>query len=153
MDRLVGGRACPGSTLGRVVKVRLRGGLVTPLTDPQNEAGYSHGSARNSERPGWFYVTYARDTPGRRFNGEIVAVKLDGSGTVQRFGAYHGRAGSYRAQAHAAPSRDGRRVLFASDWTEGCDAGCGRPGAIGGFVIDARDSVAPPAAGGVRRRR
>ena len=151
----LGGRACPGSTLGHVVKVRLEDGLVTPLTDPTNEAGYSHGSARATDRPGWFYVTYARDTPGKRFNGEIVAVKLDGSGAVQRFGQYHGRAGSYRAQAHAVPSPDGRRVLFASDWTEGCDSGCGGPGVIGAFVIDGRDSVpAPPAAAGrVQRRR
>ena len=154
-DVLIGGRACPGSTLGHVVKVRLRDGLVTPLTDPTNEAGYSHGSARATGRPGWFYVTYARDAPGKRFNGEIVAVKLDGSGAVQRFGQVHGRAGSYRAQAHAVPSPDGRRVLFASDWTEGCDSGCGGPGVIGAFVIDARDSAfAPPAAAdGVHRQR
>ena len=153
-DVLIGGRACPGSTLGRVVKVRLRDGLVTPLTDPANEAGYSHGSARAVERPGWFYVTYARGNPRARFNGEIVAVKLDGSGAVERMGQYHSSAGTYRAQGHAVPSPDGRRVLFASDWAEGCDGGCGGPGIVGAFVIDARDSLdAGPSAGGRGARR
>ena len=30
-----------------MVKVRLRDGFVTPLTNPLNEGSYSHGSARN----------------------------------------------------------------------------------------------------------
>jgi len=149
-DVLLGGRACPGSTLGRVVKVRLRDGKVTELTDGVNEAGYSHGSARNTLRPGWFYVTYARASsyPGRRFAGEVVAVKMDGSGSVQRFGHYHSTAGQYRAQAHAVPSPDGRRILFASDWAEGCATGCGSTSEFSGFVIDARGSLdqVPPAA-------
>ncbi len=147
-DVLIGGRACPGSTIGRVVKVRLRDGLVTALTDPANEAGYSHGSARNTSRPGWFYVTYGRDPAyaGRRFHGEIVAVKLDGSKSVQRFGHYHSTASTYRAQAQAVPSPDGRRILFASDWAETSGTGGGSRSTIGGFVLDARasrDSIPP----------
>lgn len=139
-DVLIGGRACPGSTLGRVVKVRLRDGKVTALTDPHNEAGYSHGSARATGRPGWFYVTYSRDPvyAGRRFWGEIVAVKLDGSGSVQRFGHYHSSAAGYRGQAHAVPSPDGRRVLFASDWADFTAGARTTPGGIAEFVIDAR---------------
>jgi hypothetical protein len=147
-DVLIGGRACPGSTLGRVVKVRLRDGKVTELTKPENEAGYSHGSARATQRPGWFYVTYTRASSaiGRRFGGEIVAVKMDGSGTVQRFGHYHSTAGTYRSQAHGVPSPDGRRILFASDWAEGCGSGCGSTSVFSGYVIDARgggDTTAP----------
>ena len=154
-DVLIGGRACPGSTLGRVVKVRLRDGLVTALTDPANEAGYSHGSARNTARPGWFYVTYGRDPAfvGRRFYSEIVAVKLDGSKSVQRFGHYHSTASAYRAQAHAVPSPDGRRILFASDWAEACGTGCGSTSVYGGFVFDARasrDSIPPAGVKGTR---
>src|SRR5436190_4507387 len=119
-DVLIGGRACPGSTLGHVVKVRLRDGRVTSLTDPHNEPAYAHGSARNINRGGWFYVTYSRDPiyEGYRFFGEVVAVRIDGSGTVQRFGHYHSTAGTYEAEAHAVPSPDGRRVLFASDWAD-----------------------------------
>src|SRR5262249_30711646 len=46
-DVLMGGRACPGSRIGHVVKVRLRDGMVTALTDPTNEASFMHGSTRN----------------------------------------------------------------------------------------------------------
>ena len=154
-DVLIGGRACPGSKIGHVVKVRLRDGLVTALTRPENEAGLGHVSARATGRPGWVYVTYARGAPWKRFNGEIVAVKMDGSGEVQRFGQYHGTSGFYRAEAHGVPSPDGRRVLFASDWLEDCDGGCGSPGLIGAYVIDARDGVqtAPPAGTKARPRR
>ena len=142
-DVLVGGRACPGSTLGRVVKVRLRDGHVTELTDGRNEASFSHASARNTSRPGWVYVTYATGLPqfGRRFAGEIVAVKLDGSGEVERFGHYHSTGKPYRAEAHAVPSPDGRRVLFASDWADACRDDCGEAGVFGCYVLDARDSV------------
>ncbi len=155
-DVLVGGRACPGSTLGRVVKVRLRDGQVTELTDGVNEAGYSHGSARNTARPGWFYVTYATGPAqrGRRFAGEIVAVKLDGSGAVERLGHYHSSVGNYRAQAHAVPSPDGRRILFASDWADACGDSCGSPREFGSYVLEPRDSVgtARKGSGDPRRR-
>jgi len=156
-DVLVGGRACPGSSLGRVVKVRLRDGQVTELTDPSNEASYSHGSARNTQRPGWFYVTYAKasGSTGRRFAGEIVAVKLDGSRTVQRFGHYRSTASTYRAQAHAVPSPDGRRILFASDWAEGCGSDCGNTGVFSGYVLDARtgrDTIPPDTVQDLRKK-
>jgi hypothetical protein len=154
-DVLVGGRACPGSRLGRVVKVRLRDGHVTELTDPDNEASFSHASARNTLRPGWVYVTYGRGAAnrGRRFAGEIVAVKLDGSGTVQRFGHTHSSGKPYRAEAHGVPSPDGRRILFASDWTDDCSPGCGSPGVFGGYVIDARDAPDSTSRAEAARRR
>jgi hypothetical protein len=140
-DVLIGGRACPGSRLGRVVKVRLRDGQVTELTDGANEAGFSHASARNTARPGWVYVTYATGAAqaGRRFAGEIVAVKMDGSGEVERFGHYHSTQKPYRAEAHGVPSPDGKRVMFASDWLDACGPACGTPGMYGCYVFDARD--------------
>jgi hypothetical protein len=142
-DVIIGGRACPGSNLGHVVKVRLRDGAVTSLTNPANETGYMHGSARASGRPGWFYVTYDRDPSyaGRRFYEEIVAVKMDGSGSVERFAHYRSTASDYRSQAHGVPSPDGRRMLFASDWAEFCGAGCGSTAIDQCFVIDARASA------------
>lgn len=152
-DVLIGGRACPGSRLGHVVKVRLRDGKVTSLTDPRNEAPYSHGSARNTRRPGWFYVTYTRDPfyQGSRFWGETVALKIDGSGEVQRFAHYHSTQGTYDAEAQSVPSPDGHRVLFASDWRDHCTT-CGKLNSAKAYVVDARetplagveDAPAPP---------
>jgi hypothetical protein len=139
-DVLIGGRACPGSRIGRTVKVRLRDGKVTPLTDPDNEASFMHASARNTARPGWVYVSYARGMFRKRFSGEILAVKLDGSGRVERFGHYHSTASIYRSEAHPVPSPDGRRVLFASDWAEDCGSGCGSKSVINDYVYDARDT-------------
>jgi len=138
-DVIVGGRACPGSNLGRVVKVRLRDGLVTPLTNPLNETSYAHGSARNYRRPGWFYVTYSRDPSfaGSRFWGETVAVKLDGSGETQRFAHHHSTQSTYESEAQAVPSPDGRRLLFASDWRDHCTT-CGKLNAVKDYVVDAR---------------
>ena len=141
-DVIIGGRACPGSTLGRVVKVRLRDGKVTALTSPANESGYVHGSARNTARPGWFYVTYSRDPSyaGSRFWGEVVAVKLDGSGAVQRFAHYHSTQSVYDSEAQGAPSPDGRRVLIASDWGDHCITPCGSLLTARDYVVDASDT-------------
>lgn len=118
-DVLVGGRSCAGAKMGRVVKVRLRDGKVTPLTDPKNEASVAHVSTRNLARPGWAYVSYFRQ-PGKKHSDEIIAVKLDGSGVVERFGTTHtDPKGCYRCEAHPAPSPDGSRVVFASNWGGG----------------------------------
>jgi hypothetical protein len=137
---VIGGRACPGSTLGRVVKVRLRDGKVTGLSDPDNEPPYVHGSARNIDRPGWFYVTYTSDSTetGSRFFGEVVAVKTDGSGEVQRFAHYHSTQSVYLSQVQAVPSPDGRRVLINSDWCEGTPGPCPQPTQVQSYVVDAR---------------
>lgn len=142
-DVLIGGRSCPGSRLGRVLKVRLRDGLVTELTDGRNEASFSHASARNTARPGWAYITYYSGAPqaGRRFAGEIVAVKLDGSGEVERFGHHHSTQKPYRAEAHGVPSPDGRRVMFASDWLESSTPDGGTPGTYGCYIFDARGAT------------
>jgi hypothetical protein len=148
-DILIGGRSCPGSTLGHVVKVRLRDGLVTSLTNPVNEPSYAHGSARNMRRPGWFYVTYSRDPKfaAARFYGEIVAVRTDGSGQVQRFGHYHSTASFYESEAQAVPSPDGQRVVFGSDWADHASWPGAPPGGARAFVLDAREGAtldAPP---------
>ena len=152
-DVIVGGRSCPGSSIGHVVKVRLRDGMVTPLTDPSNEPSFQHASARNLERPGWVYVGFYR-ADGKKFSDEIVAVKLDGSGGVERYA--HKRSavsGCYRCESHPVPSRDGRRILFASNWAEGCGGLCGSSGDIKDYVVSlplspvAADPPAAPAAG------
>ncbi|HXJ67889.1 MAG TPA: T9SS type A sorting domain-containing protein [Verrucomicrobiae bacterium] len=140
-DVLVGGRACPGSSIGRLVMVRLRDGQVTSLTDPRNEAPFSHVSARNTGRPGWAYASYFR-APGKRFNGEIVAVKLDGSGEFEEWAHYHGLTpGCYRCEAHPVPSRDGKRVLFASNWATDCGDSCGAVADVKAYVAQFADTA------------
>lgn len=142
-DVIMGGRACPGSYLGRVIKIRMRDGLVTPLTNPVNEPSYNHGSARNLLRPGWFYVSYS-NSPNysqSRFHGEVVALKMDGSGEVQRFAHYRSSQGFFEAEAQPVPSPDGRRVVIASDWCDGGLSPCPNPGQVHAFVIDARTNA------------
>ncbi len=140
-DVLVGGRACSGSTLGRVVKVRLRDGKVTALTDPTNEASVRHLSMRALERPGWVYVSSYKEI-GTRFSDEIFAVKLDGSRAVQRFAHTHSDASTYRSEPHAVPSPDGRRVMWASNWYQDCNP-CGSRREVQAYVVDARAPLGP----------
>lgn len=113
---------------GRVIKRRLSDGKVTVLTD----GGYaSHASARNVQRPGWVYVTYQHRGPTwPPYWDEVVAVKLDGSMTVERIAHLHTRRTDYLTEAHAIPSPDGKRVLWASAW----EAESGRP--IGAYVAE-----------------
>lgn len=105
---------------GRVIKRRLRDGVVTVLT----EGGYaSHTSARNVARPGWVYVTYQHRGPTwPPYHDEVVAVRLDGGG-VQRIAKLHALRVDYLSESQAVPSPDGMRVLFASNW----GAASGRP--------------------------
>src|SRR5205823_4229631 len=82
-----------------------------------------HISMRSIDRPGWAYVDYFQED-GKRFSDEVVAVKLDGSKAVQRFAHKHSVFDKcYRCESHPAPSPDGRRILFASNWAEHCGAG------------------------------
>ena len=131
------GKTVDGKRIGGVVMVRLRDGAVTALTDPTNESYPHHVSARNYDRPGWVYVGYY-PAPGKRFNDEIIAVKLDGSQAVERLA--HKRSssrGCYRCESHAVPSRDGRRVLWASNWVTQ-PSGADSLLAIQAYVVDTR---------------
>jgi hypothetical protein len=142
-DVIVGGRSCPGSDLPHVVMVRLRDGQVTPLS-PTGDAPVAHVSLRNLDRPGWAYVSFY-DVPGALYRGEIVSFKLDGSGATERWcRARTSASGCYRCEAHPVPSRDGRRVMFASNWTRSCGSGCGSPDVVGCYVVSrvgSRDSL------------
>jgi hypothetical protein len=131
------GRTVNGRLMGGVVMVRLRDGTVTSLTNPANEAYPYHISARNFDRPGWVYVTYW-PSPGERFNDELVAVKLDGSGSVERYAHTHSDSdvGGYRAEPHGVPARDGRRILWASTWT--LNATGGSSSITQAYIVDAR---------------
>jgi hypothetical protein len=149
-DVIVGGRSCPGSTIGHVVKVRLRDGKVTALTDPANESAVLHVSTRNADRPGWAYVSFFK-ADGKRFSDELVAVKLDGSHAVERYAHMHSAtSGCYRCEQHPAPSPDGSMIAFASNWAQDCGAGCGSTSVIKDYVILAATAAVAGAADGPR---
>jgi hypothetical protein len=124
-----------GSTFGKVIMVRLKDNKVLTLTKGSNEGSVHHISTRSYDRPGWAYAGYYTSS-GKRFGGEVIAVKLDGSGTVERYVHHHSGESVYRAEVHAVPSRDGRRVLFASDWTINCNSGCGTSSNPQAYVVD-----------------
>jgi len=101
---------------GRVIKRRLKDGKITVLT----EGGYAgHTSTRNVKRPGWAYTTYQYRGPDwKPYWDEVVAVKLDGSMTVERIAHMHALNTDYLTQAQAVPSPDGNRVIWASNWND-----------------------------------
>lgn len=120
------GKMVNGLLVGGVVMVRLRDGAITSLTDPTNEAYPYHVSTRNFKRPGWAYVSYWERQGGKRFDQEIVSVRLDGGKQVERWVHHRSNsAGCYRCEAHPVPSPDGLRVLFASAWNINCNGRCG----------------------------
>lgn len=143
-DVIIGQRRswCPpsvnGTALGSVIMVRLADNTVTTLTDPTNEATAHQLSTRSYDRPGWVYAGYYQAS-ARRFNDEIVAIKMDGSKAVERLAHKHGLfSNCYRCEAHGVPSRDGKRVLWASNWAQNCGSSCGPNTEIKAYVVDAR---------------
>ncbi|HEY3215591.1 MAG TPA: PKD domain-containing protein [Candidatus Eisenbacteria bacterium] len=148
-DVLVGQEQCgnrgltvDGQLIAGVVMVRLRDGAVTSLTDPVNEAYPRSVSARNDRRAGWVYVSYDRQD-GARFSDEIVAVKLDGSRSVERIAHQHNASGACECRPQPVPSRDGCRVLWASNWADGCSP-CGPEQVVSAMVADARSANRAP---------
>lgn len=103
----------------RVIKRRLFDGTVTVLT-PRGPA--QHASLRSTGRPGWVFLTYGGDArraahPGRvPLHGEIVALRIDGSGEIRRIVHTRTVGDDYLAEAHASPSPDGAQVIWASNW-------------------------------------
>jgi hypothetical protein len=141
-DVAVGGNSSVDSKLGNVVMVRLRDGKVTGLSDPSNEAAFMHTSARNLDRPGWVYVSYYKQA-GKRFSDEVVAVKMDGSKSVERLAHMHSAtSGCYRCEQHPVPSPDGGRIIFASNWTVDCGSGCGSSSEIKDYMVITGSTVA-----------
>jgi hypothetical protein len=141
------GDVLDGQNIGSVVMVRLRDGRLTSLTDGIDEAYAHHISTRNLQRPGWAYAGYYKED-GARFSDEVIAVRMDGSGAVERLSHKHSNwSGCYRCENHAVPSPDGMRVLFASNWAQDCGAGCSPANDIKGYVISqpaGQVSVDPP---------
>jgi len=75
-----------------------------------------HISLRNTDRPGWAYVTESCCTDHPVAPREIFAIKLDGSNTIERFAKHHSDNNKYGHSPMGVPNRDGTRVMFASNW-------------------------------------
>jgi hypothetical protein len=122
------GSARSGTYDGRIVKRRLKDGVITALTP----GGYGeHSSTRNLRRPGWVYVSMFEDATSNDppYSAEIDAVKMDGSMTVERLAQFRSTECAYDNEAMPSPSPDGSKVIFGSDWMN-----CGGP--IQAYVID-----------------
>ena len=105
-------------TAASIDMIRLSDATRTKVWPPDGDIYASHVSCRNTQRPGWAYFsTYNTSNSSMPGYDEAYALKLDGSQTAQRWGSmHHANTGTYEFQAHAVPSRDGSRVLFASGW-------------------------------------
>ncbi|GAA3401981.1 hypothetical protein ACFFNY_35175 [Paenibacillus hodogayensis] len=107
-----------------VISSRLDGGGRMEMLSGKDVNG-GHLSMQNHLRPGWAYISdYESESPTYWGHDEVLAVKLDGSGTVERFAHQHHQASKsiYAAQPQAVPNRDGTKVVFASDWDGGNSA-------------------------------
>jgi hypothetical protein len=103
-----------------VIKRRLHDGAVTDLA-PTGEV--QHASTRNIKRPGWVYLSYAGTAAGvskqktwAPFYQEVVALRIDGSGEMQRVAQTRNVPADYWSETHASPSPDGSMVIWSSNW-------------------------------------
>jgi WD40 repeat protein len=102
-----------------VVAFSLATGAATRLLGGTTAFEYGHVSGRNIDRLGWIYLSVFDNsvTAGRPGHDQVIAVKTDGSGTVEVFGfSHHTNTTIYAMQPQAVPSPDGRHVIFASEW-------------------------------------
>ena len=85
---------------------RLDNGQVTSLGP--SSCGYL--STRGYRRPGWAL---------KSGKGEAYAIKLDGSGIVQRFAHERSSRANYDSEPKGVISPDGSKVMWNSDWGSG----------------------------------
>ncbi len=110
---------------------KLSDGTIADLTGAVTTYNW-HAGTRNTAHPGWGYEA-VNDNGGYPFDGEIDAIKLDGSKTVLRLAHHRSNNIDYDSAPMPTASPDGKRVLFGSNW----GASSGRP--IQTYVLDTRD--------------
>ncbi|MFD2823584.1 T9SS type A sorting domain-containing protein [Lacinutrix iliipiscaria] len=102
-----------------VYSARLDGGGVQPLFQYPGGIWGGHISCRNTDRPGWAYVSEQCCTSHDVASREIFAIKLDNSGTIERFTKHHNDVSPGNGHSTmAVPNRDGTKILFASNWND-----------------------------------
>jgi hypothetical protein len=106
-----------------IVAYRLDTGEKTVLLTDAQMSWYIHVSCRATNRPGWAYLTEFADpnTQTSKPNYQVAfGVKVDGSGTVERFAhVHHSTAVDYERSPFGVPNRDGSKMMFRSDWDNG----------------------------------
>jgi hypothetical protein len=117
----------PCSTQSAYYAVRLDCSLSYAVI-ARNDAAISNEnviSGRNTQRPGWVYIGIGNGmTEGKINSDEAYGIKLDpsispSSPVVERFAHCHKTYANFAAQVDPVPSRDGSKVIFASDWETG----------------------------------
>ena len=99
----------------------LAGGPPITVIDADPGTWGGHVSCRNLQRPGWCYIS-DDGASARWWRGydQVWAQQIAPDGVAQVFAhEHHGFDTAYYRQPHAVPSRDGVRVLWASDWDGG----------------------------------
>ena len=102
-----------------VYSARLDGGGVTPLFQYPGGIWGGHISCRNTNRPGWAYVSEQCCTSHDVASREIFAIKLDDSGIIERYTKHNNDVSPGNGHSTmAVPNRNGTKILFASNWDE-----------------------------------
>jgi len=123
------GAASGGAYPTRFVTLDLGNGTVAPMS-PATSWDW-HASTRNTRRQGWGYAS-TNNLTSFVLSGEIYALKLDGSQSVERYGHFRSNQTDYEAAPFPSPSPDGKRIVFRSNW----GASSGRP--VQTYVFDTR---------------
>ncbi|MGI0034311.1 MAG: hypothetical protein ACRD98_00385 [Nitrososphaera sp.] len=90
-----------------MLRTRINTGVDLPLLPAPYNTSCGHISTRNYNRPGWAL---------KSGNGELYAIKLDGSGIVERFAHERSSNRNYDAIPKGSASPDGSKVIWSSDW-------------------------------------
>jgi hypothetical protein len=98
---------------------RLDGGGVTQLFQYPGGIWGGHVSTRNTDRPGWAYISEQCCPDHPVASREIFAIKLDDSGIIERYTKHHNNTTGGTISTMAVPNRDGTKILFASNWNDG----------------------------------
>ena len=103
-------------------------GSSRALLPSVNAYDQGHVSCRNVDQQGWAIFSHMGPLVSQPGADQVVAVKLDGSLTVRPFGFSNHRSTTYEEMPFAVPSRDGRKMLFGSEW--------GAPGTAYAYILE-----------------
>ncbi len=121
---MVGSDKFSGSGTARIGMVRIDNGEIVYLLAASQMSWAMHISCRNSNRPGWAYITDFAESysePTKPNYQKIFAVKLDPSANenalTETFAhTHHSTRVKYECGPFGVPNRDGSKVMWRSDW-------------------------------------